>query len=304
LAIVSGNDDYAILSGTSMAAPHVAGIAALAWQANPALTGSQMRARLRASTDAVGAAPNDSWGYGKVNALKAVASTVASIADPGATVPNGAALTLDGSDSSAAFGAPLSLSWSLSTKPAGSAASLSGSSATAVLTPDLPGDYVVSLTATQSGVPAAVASRTIRANRIPTTPVVTAPSSFGNAAPVVFSASASDPEGVSLAWDWRLVSRPEGSGATLSPAGAAATLFPDVPGSYVVGARANDGLGSSILGTGTFTVGVVSPAPVPPGQGSSGGGCAISPGGSLPGGAGTALLLGVAIFLLRRHRSC
>ncbi|HSL91566.1 MAG TPA: S8 family serine peptidase, partial [Candidatus Limnocylindrales bacterium] len=55
------DNNYAILAGTSMSTPHVTGIAALVWQSNPALTGAQMRERLRKTADPMpvrGVSPN------------------------------------------------------------------------------------------------------------------------------------------------------------------------------------------------------------------------------------------------------
>lgn len=46
---------YGSKSGTSMAAPHVAGAAALAWAVDPTLTMTQVRARILAGTDPIGA---------------------------------------------------------------------------------------------------------------------------------------------------------------------------------------------------------------------------------------------------------
>ena len=46
---VVGNQDYAYYNGTSMATPHVAGVAALAWSANPSCTAAEVRAALAAT---------------------------------------------------------------------------------------------------------------------------------------------------------------------------------------------------------------------------------------------------------------
>lgn len=60
---------YATLSGTSMATPHVSGVAALAWEANPLLTNVEVRALLQSTADDLGAIGKDNlFGYGLVDA--------------------------------------------------------------------------------------------------------------------------------------------------------------------------------------------------------------------------------------------
>lgn len=71
------NGKYALLNGTSMASPHTAGVAALAVQANPAITVEEMEQILIDSavplTDQrFPQAPNYGYGWGQVNALNAV----------------------------------------------------------------------------------------------------------------------------------------------------------------------------------------------------------------------------------------
>jgi subtilisin len=71
---VAGN--LAVLSGTSMASPHAAGVAALVLSKNPALTPDQVRAILRASSLDLGPAGWDPvFGYGRVQARNAVVQT-------------------------------------------------------------------------------------------------------------------------------------------------------------------------------------------------------------------------------------
>jgi serine protease len=59
--------------GTSMATPHVTGVIALMWGANPALTNSTIQSYLFSSCTDLGVAGYDkSYGYGIINALKAI----------------------------------------------------------------------------------------------------------------------------------------------------------------------------------------------------------------------------------------
>jgi subtilisin family serine protease len=78
-----GGASYAELNGTSMAAPHLSGLVALLWSANPALIGDydatyaivRDTARRASDTqcgDAAGA-PNNVYGYGRIDAYAAVA---------------------------------------------------------------------------------------------------------------------------------------------------------------------------------------------------------------------------------------
>ena len=75
---------YSSLQGTSMAAPHTAGLIALLWSANPALVGdlattyqivessAQPKIDLQCVPNAPGGRPNNVWGWGIIDALAAV----------------------------------------------------------------------------------------------------------------------------------------------------------------------------------------------------------------------------------------
>jgi hypothetical protein len=66
-------DRYLRIQGTSMAAPHVAGLAALLLEKQPGLTPEEVRQVIRRSADDVGAAGWDgSSGYGRINATSAL----------------------------------------------------------------------------------------------------------------------------------------------------------------------------------------------------------------------------------------
>jgi subtilisin family serine protease len=65
--------DYALQSGTSMATPHVSGVAALVWSARPSLTAAQVRSLLERSAKDLGPTGHDlAYGHGLVQARKAL----------------------------------------------------------------------------------------------------------------------------------------------------------------------------------------------------------------------------------------
>ena len=272
--IVPGNDQYAILAGTSMAAPHVTGIAALVWESNPGLTGAQMRERLRRTSDPVAPSPNTTWGFGKVNALRAVRESVAAITAPAVAVP-GVPVSLSSANSSAAFaGNTLSYAWSLAGRPAGSVASLAAATANASFTPDTPGDYTVRLAVSQgspAGTPQGVATTVIHINHLPVA-AFSVHASDDAGRPVTFPGTASDDDGQSLTRRWLLVSRPAGSAASIPTANVDNAVFtPDVPGTYEIGLRADDGLDNSALVVHSYTARNSTVAS--PSSGGGGGGC-------------------------------
>jgi subtilisin family serine protease len=97
---------YRYASGTSMACPHVAGLAALLWSADPTLTPSQLEQVIETSADDLGAVGWDTqYGSGRINALQALQTAIQQPADlpkaviesPGqAAVISGATLSIIG----------------------------------------------------------------------------------------------------------------------------------------------------------------------------------------------------------------
>ncbi len=74
--VLNTTGNLAILSGTSMASPHAAGVAALVLSKNPRLTPDQVRTVLRGSANDLGAPGWDPlFGHGRVNARRAVEQT-------------------------------------------------------------------------------------------------------------------------------------------------------------------------------------------------------------------------------------
>lgn len=66
---------YTSSSGTSMASPHVAGLAALIWSVDPSLTSTQVRQLIRDTADDLGSSGFDIfYGYGRINAWQALES--------------------------------------------------------------------------------------------------------------------------------------------------------------------------------------------------------------------------------------
>ncbi len=76
---VVGNQDYAYYNGTSMATPHVTGVAALVWSNNPDCTATQVRDALKSTAiDLDVAGRDDKTGYGLVQAKAASDALAAS----------------------------------------------------------------------------------------------------------------------------------------------------------------------------------------------------------------------------------
>ena len=80
---------YAYLDGTSMATPHVSGVAALVWSAKPTATNQQVRDALTSTAIDLGTAGRDtSFGYGLVQAFEAADALVnGGTTPPPATAP-------------------------------------------------------------------------------------------------------------------------------------------------------------------------------------------------------------------------
>ena len=75
-AVTSGDTDYDEKSGTSMACPHVTGLASLVWSREPKQTNEQVKDVLINTAKKLGSGNFDnSWGYGRIEAEEAVAKS-------------------------------------------------------------------------------------------------------------------------------------------------------------------------------------------------------------------------------------
>ncbi len=152
VSVAPGN--YGYMSGTSMATPGAAGIAALIWSNNPNCTGTDVRNAMKATAQDQGTAGRDDYfGYGIVKAAAANAYLAASSCGGGTPPPPGnvapvasftyscsdLACTFDGSASSDSDGSIASYSWSFG-----------GNSATASHTYAAAGTYTATLTVTDN----------------------------------------------------------------------------------------------------------------------------------------------------------
>ena len=80
---------YCRVSGTSMAAPHVSGLAALLWANNSSLTNEEIRQIIRAGSDDLGSVGKDrDFGYGRINANGSMSLTGSRYMRPIITTPS------------------------------------------------------------------------------------------------------------------------------------------------------------------------------------------------------------------------
>ena len=83
LVDAAGQDTYATFSGTSMASPHAAGLAALVISQNPGRTSSEVRDLVESSAEDLGATgPDAHFGAGRINAYRALLGETSLTAPP------------------------------------------------------------------------------------------------------------------------------------------------------------------------------------------------------------------------------
>jgi hypothetical protein len=178
----------------------------------------------------------------------------------------GAAVTLDGTNSSDANRDALTYRWVIMSKPSGSAAALANAtSAKPTFVADLVGPYVISLIVNDGRIDSATVATTVTASVANAAPVANAGSNQSVVLGVVTldGSASSDANGDALTYKWALLSKPTNSNAALSSTTSAKpTYTADVAGVYVFSLLVNDGKVDSAVTTVSVTVSAANVAPV------------------------------------------
>jgi hypothetical protein len=180
-----------------------------------------------------------------------ITATVANsppVADAGAdqSAKTGEPVTLDGSASTDADGDLLTYQWALTEQPEGSVASLSDANTVdPSFTPDVDGEYVLTLTVSDgeaTGVADQVTVTAATPNSAPTADAGQDQSVFVSDVVNLNGSASADPDGDALLYSWRFVSRPAGSSAALQDAETVNPTFTaDVEGDFVIELLVGDG---------------------------------------------------------------
>ena len=97
-AFSPGQDAYALETGTSMAAPHVSGLAALIWGSNPGLTASQVKGRILDCVDRISQLSGSIFTAGRINANNSLRNIPAPPSDFAAAGVSGSRIDLSWDD--------------------------------------------------------------------------------------------------------------------------------------------------------------------------------------------------------------
>ncbi|WP_376694712.1 PKD domain-containing protein [Wenzhouxiangella sp. EGI_FJ10305] len=222
-------DGYDSYDGTSMASPHVAGVAALVWSQVPTATATEIRDALAATAEDLGDAGRDnSYGYGLVQAADAVAYLGGDGGGDENTAPTASftysctdlSCDFDGTGSSDADGDSLSYSWEF-----GDGGTASGSTASHTYAND--GSYTVTLTvsdgeASDSDSQTVTVSAPTEENEAPTASFTSSCTDLGCS----FDGSgSSDSDGSIASYAWDFGDGSSGSGETASHSYAAGGAY-------------------------------------------------------------------------------
>ena len=299
-------DAYGIGSGTSMAAPHVAGVVALMLSVKSSLTPAQVKSYLQSSARAhpAGTYCTTTQGIGlcgsglldAAGALYAIpaAPPAVVLTTPSQVVAPNTTVSLVGS---ATAEAPRNIKTYRWTQVTGAAVGVinNAGTASATFTSPATGTYSFMLTATDTTLRTGTATATVRVNSPPVLTAVAAQTVTDNNS-LTFTIGATDVDGdIPI---FHSVSLP--AGVTLSAQGVFNWPRATPVGNYVMTYYASDADANSAQGTVNITVAA---PPAPSSGGGGGGGCSISLEGTSKGESplGTMLaLFSPGIFLVVR----
>lgn len=169
----------------------------------------------------------------------------------------GETFVFDGSASTDPDGDPLSYYWSLQSTPANSNAALADAAqVNPRLTPDQIGVYQIQLVVSDGELESSPDSLTLTVlppNNAPVADAGPDQTLLLGATATLDGSNSSDADGDAISYSWMVIARPDGSTATLSGAGAAPRLTPDLAGNYTVELIVNDGVYDSAPDTVTIT---------------------------------------------------
>jgi len=269
-----GNFGYYLYQGTSMATPHVAGVAALVISNGNASTPDDVRAALENSADDLGAAGWDStYGHGLLNAVSALAYNSGSAPPPPPPPDNQTPVANAGLDQSGETGELLNFNGSGSTDDGiivsyiwdfGDGASATGTSVSHAYSTS--GTYTVTLTVTDDGGLADSDTATAVVSDVapPPPPENDPPVADAGSNQTVetgelvnFDGSGSTDDGIIVSYIWDF-----GDGA--SATGTSVSHTYSTAGTYTVTLAVTDGGGLTDSDTATVTVNDPVPPPPPP----------------------------------------
>jgi serine protease len=290
-------DSYSAKRGTSMAAPHVAGVVALMLSVKPTLTPANIKSYLQSSarahpsgtyctttTGVCGSGLLDA--AGALNAIPAAPPTVV-LTSPSQVVAPNAVISLAGSATAEPPRTINTYSW---TQLTGAAVIINNANtANATFTAPATGTYSFRLTATDNTSRSGTADATVRVNSAPV-PAAVAPQTVVVGSALNFTVSATDVDGDTPIF--HTVSLP--AGATLSAQGAFSWPSATPLGSYTMTYYASDNDTNSANVTVDITV--VSPA-----SSGGGGGCSLSLNPETPDPALPVMMVVAGLYLLRRR---
>jgi serine protease len=234
---------YELLDGTSMATPHVSGVAALVWSVNPSWTNAQIRQALEATAQDLGPAGRDnSYGHGLVQAKAALDYLTGNTnTPPAASFSSSCTATTCGftDTSTDPDGTLTAWSWSFGD---GTTSTVRNPSHTYATT----GLYSVSLTVTDDDGATQTKTRSVNVGNVNSAPTASFTFSCGQLT-CGFTDTSTDADGGIASWSWSF-----GDGTT-STANNPSHPF-QAAGSYTVTLTVKDDRGAAATSSQTVSV--------------------------------------------------